>query len=313
MHDMRPKPRAKAAAAPVPVRTVSFASTKNVTIARGRKPAKESREPLKKRRKQKKKSLVIALSVLGAILIALLVYVLWLPALRMQNVTASGPHAEEARSIVQQQIAGTYALVLPRNSMFLIPEQDIREALLTAFPDVEAVSLTASDLNTLSATLLPRAGVFVWCGSTPEAAYGSCFEANAEGLIFAALSPEAASSSQALRVYAPLADQEGDSPVRAHVEYAARIPDVLRFVKAAQTLGANVESFTLRGDEADLHTDAGTRITYVLGHEEQAAIIAASVFPQLELNDGSVSYVDLRFEGKAYFKRTADITAETGE
>ncbi|MBU2330176.1 hypothetical protein KKG57_01780, partial [Patescibacteria group bacterium] len=66
---------------------------------------------------------------------------------------------------------------------------------------------------------------------------------------------------------------------------------------------ANVTSLAIRNDEADLYTTAGTRITYVLGQEQEAVITAASIFSQLNLNDGSVEYVDLRFAGKGYFKR----------
>jgi len=165
-------------------------------------------------------------------------------------------------------------------------------------------------LNTLVISVIPRAEAFVWCGTSPETADGACYEANAEGLIFAALSPETASTTAALRVYAPLEGEEGDSPIRAHVGYASRVPEALRFVKAMQSLGADVVSLSIRGDEADLRTASGTRITYVLGKEEMAAGIAASAFPQLDVNDGSLMYVDLRFEGKAHFKRAVPQEAE---
>jgi hypothetical protein len=70
-----------------------------------------------------------------------------------------------------------------------------------------------------------------------------------------------------------------------------------------RTLGADIVSIDIRGDEADLYTRAGTRITYVLGREQQAAGLAASAFPTLKLNDGSLLYVDLRFDSKVFFKK----------
>jgi hypothetical protein len=64
-----------------------------------------------------------------------------------------------------------------------------------------------------------------------------------------------------------------------------------------------VVAFVIRGDEADLYAQSGTRITYVLGREEVTTQVAESAFPSLNLDDGSLEYVDLRFEGKAYFKK----------
>jgi len=294
MRDMKPRPKAakqETAAAPV--------STRNVTIARGRKPKKESRAPLKKQRKEKRVVLMIAFSVLVLLVIAAVFYALWLPMFRMHEVVASGPHAEDVRSIALGRLQGTHLFIVPRNSLFFIPEREIRAHVLDAFPDVEAVSISADGLNTLTLTSAPRAEAFVWCGPAPELSDGTCYEANAQGLIFA----EAASSTASLKVYSSLVGSTGDSPLRAHIAYASRIPDALRFVKAMQQLNAGVTSLAIRDDEADLYTAAGTRITYVLGREEQAAGIAASIFPQLNLNNGSILYVDLRFDGKGYFRR----------
>lgn len=280
------------------------ASTRNVTLARGRKPRPEKKEPLRKRRKKARKAFFVALSFLAILLLAALLYVCWLPALRVTEVSASGPHAEEARALALSELSGTHFLVLPRNSLFLVPEDAIRARILEEHPDIEAVSISAAGLTTLAISAQPRAEAFVWCGASREVPEASCYRANAEGLIFAALPPEAASTTPSLRIYAPIIGREGVSAVRAHIEQAARIPDMLRFVKALETLGADIASLSVRADEADLHTAGGTRITYLIGKEVEAAGIAASVFPQLKLNDGSVEYLDLRFEGKAYFKRS---------
>ncbi len=301
MHDMHAKPRPKAVAKPaVP------ASTKNVTITRGKKARPEPKEPLKKRRKKNRKALLIVLGIAFSVLLAGLVYLAWLPAFRVSAVSVEGPHAEDTKQIAEQSLQGTHAFVLPRNSLFFIPEEDMRARILGTYPDIEAVSITADGLNAIRVRALPRAEAFVWCGEAPGLGDGACYSANAEGLIFAPVPPELASTTEALRVYSAIEGQEGASPVKAHIGHSSRIPEALRFVKAVQTLGADVVSIAFREDEADLYTKAGTRITYVLGREQEAAGIAASVFPQLALNDGSVQYVDLRFSGKAYFKRAGE-------
>lgn len=297
--DMRPRTRQSAPlVVPVPV------SKKNVTLARGMKQRAEAKEPLKKRRKKQKKALFIVLGIAFVILSAMMFYAAWMPSLRIKEVRASGPHADEARTLSQAALAGTHAFVLPRNSLFFIPENDIRDRILTAYPDVEAVSLSTDGLNVLMVVMHTRSEAFLWCGEQPLGESDVCYRTNAEGLIFGELDANVASTTEMLKMYGPLVGQEGDSPIRAHISGASRIPDVLRFVKALESLGADVASLVLRDDEADIYTNAGTRITYVLGRELEAAGTAASVFPQLSLNDGSISYVDLRFSGKAYFKRT---------
>jgi cell division septal protein FtsQ len=301
MRDMHEKPRPKA----VPASKPSIpASTRNVTISRGKKARPESKEPLKKRRKKTQKAFLVVIGIAILLLVIGLFYLAWMPAFRVSAVSAEGPHAEEAKQLAERSLEGTYAFILPRNSLFFIPEDDMRADILADHADIQAISITADGLNALRVRTLPRAEAFVWCGIAPGLADGTCYSANAEGLIFAPVALELASTSEALRVYGAIEGQEGASPVKAHIGYASRIPEALRFVKAMQTLGANVVSLSLRDDEADLYTEAGTRITYVLGHEQEAAGIAASVFPQLALNDGSVAYVDLRFSGKAYFKRS---------
>lgn len=299
MHDIRPKPKQKATPVAVPV-------TRNVTFARGKKAPAEKRAPLKKRREKQRQVFKIALGVLGVALIALAFYVVWLPALRIDEVRASGAHAQEVQALAQPLLYGTHLMLVPRSSIFFIPEREIRARILETYPDIEAVSISADGLTTLTVSSLARATAFSWCGTTRDLPFVSCFETNAEGLVFAAAGPTP--SGTALRVYAPLdADvSTPDYPLRAHIVGAADLPDILRFVKAVQALGAEIDSFAIRGDEADLYTKAGTRITYVIGHEEQAATLAATAFPSLTLNDGSLMYIDLRFNGKVYFKRVGE-------
>ncbi len=303
MRDMKAAPRPKAVVIEKPSVPVS---KKNVTISRGKKVRPESKEPLKKRRKKTQKAFFVVLGILAALIFAGLMYLIWTPMLRVNEVTAKGPHAEEAKLIASRTLYGTHAFVLPRNSLFFIPEEDIRANILVEHPDIEAVSITAAGLNTLEITTLPRAEAFVWCGASRDIVTDGCYSANAEGLIFSKISTETASTTEALKIYGAIEGQETASPIKAHIVYASRIPEALRFVKAMQSLGADIVSISFREDEADLRTSAGTRITYVLGREQEAAGIAASVFPQLQLNDGSINYVDLRFSGKAYFKRTGE-------
>jgi hypothetical protein len=109
-----------------------------------------------------------------------------------------------------------------------------------------------------------------------------------------------------LRVYDALASttQPNVSPLGQDIAEANMIPNALDFVKEIKSLDVPIVTLVIRDDdEADLYAQSGTRITYVLGTEEASTVLAESAFPSLNLNDGSLEYVDLRFAGKVYFKK----------
>lgn len=294
-------------------------------------PVVRKRESLKEKRKKNKKVFFIVLGVVCSLLIVAAVYGMWQAPVRISSVTAEGPEAEAVQKIAERSLEGTYGYVLPRNSIFIFPESSIRASVLRSYPNISAVSISRTSFTEIHVRTVLRASAFVWCGVTADAA-GNCYDADAEGLIFGEIAslptmaksapvemdtvaasvmdvvPEQNIDPSSLRIYAQLESENNDdgTPLRAHVVGAERIPDALRFVKAMRALNVSIVSIEIRDDEADLYTPQGTRITYILGDEEKSAALAASSFPSLNLSDGQLAYVDLRFEGKVYIKRRGE-------
>lgn len=313
--DIAPKPRVQPQAAPKadehPVAT--HAPTLSNGPRRGGPKQIAPKKPLREKRKKQKRFYQIFFIVFLLALVAGAFYVLWLPAVRVHAITAQGPDADGMKKIATREIEGTYWYIVPRNSIFALPQADIRSQILKQYPDIAAVSMKSDSLDAISVIATPRDTAFVWCGASIDAppADGACWSADAEGLIFAPLDPATVNASSTLRIFAPL-DRDvsaGDSPIRAHVKAAKQIPDALRLVKALRALGAPVSALSIQGDEGDLYLQGPTKVLYVLGHEEQAAELAAASFPTLNLTDGSIDYVDLRFvseagqPGKVYVKK----------
>lgn len=266
------------------------------------KKEEKTARPLKARRKEKRHRASIILGVLFVLLMGVALYVVWLPALRISTVSAAGPHADTIPRVAEEALWGTYGYVLPRNSIFFPPTSAMRTIIIEAYPDISAVSLSAVSFNELRVESVARASAFVWCGESVDTPAPSCYDADAEGLVFAEHSAGVASTT-ALKVYSALQGSATTTPVRAHVVSSELVPSILRFVRAVKTLGVPVQAIAIRGDEADIHVPGNTRITYVLGREEQAASLAASAFPTLKLPDSTIEYIDLRFEKKVYVKR----------
>lgn len=311
---------------------------------RVRRPAPLPAGALKERRRRKRRIARFVTLSLIVLLVAGAWYACWLPQFRIQEAHATGPGAEAAQAIARTQTDGTYFYAIPRDSVFFLPKEHIRAAILDAVPEASAVSLTRTSFSSLELRMTPRASSFLWCGTSIGAPLpgGTCYKADIEGFIFAPEDPDAAvsaavviattSAGQAtstqeeqeetvpasgaeavadipaegpVHVFGSLDRDlnDGASPVRAHVVSPGRIPDALRFVDAVRELGAPVRALAIRDDEADLWVSGSTRITYILGHEKEAASLASSALPTLTLTDGSIQYVDLRFSGKAYVKR----------
>ncbi|MDP2665749.1 MAG: hypothetical protein Q8P23_03930, partial [bacterium] len=137
----------------------------------------------------------------------------------------------------------------------------------------------------------------------------TCYVFDASGYIFTT----AASSTQTINsftLYAPLDMARGGPPAVSAVEplrttilHAERLPHAFDFARQLDTLGGSVVQVILRGDEVDDYLKSGTRITYILGHENDAFTALVSARDNLNLADGSIDYIDLRFDGKVYLKR----------
>jgi hypothetical protein len=96
----------------------------------------------------------VVLCIVGCIV------VLWQPFLRVNSVVVEGPGSDVLPEFVQTKLMGTRYGVIPRNSIFFIPTADLRSEILNTYPNIEAVSLSASGLTSLSLTTLGRATAF---------------------------------------------------------------------------------------------------------------------------------------------------------
>lgn len=255
--------------------------------------------PLRARRKRARNRSLVIVFVALALLVGSALYALNHPSLRIRTVETDGAHKLEMEAIAKTVMWGTFIGVIPQDSILFFSQHEIRSAILAKLPDVSALSIQRTGLSSIRISAVERAEAFSWCGVSAALPAAGCYEADGEGFIYRLRE----SATTSLRIYAPLA--HGDTePVGATVEAARQVPFALQLVRAIESLGAGVESVELRGDEADLYIYASrSRITYILGQEAEAAALAASVMPTISMTDGSIDYLDLRFEGKAYVSR----------
>lgn len=258
-------------------------------------------EGLAERRRLRRRRSFIAVVILLAILCAGIVYELRQSAFRISQVQIFGAD-QSFSAFATDEMQGYYLGVIPRDSTLFFPESRIRADIIAAHPDIAAVSIFRDGLTGLSIKVNDRTPVARWCGLAPTTGVDEyCYVFDVSGYIFAA----AATSSQMMNRFALYAPLTGDTlePLRATIARAEKLPATFDFARQLGTLGSQVTQVIIRGDEVDDMLTSGTRVTYVLGNEQNAFTALVSAQSNLNVADGSLEYVDLRFDGKVYLKK----------
>ena len=241
-------------------------------------------------------------------------YGLWQSAVRISHIEVYGGDPSLV-VYAQNAIQGSYFGIIPRDSIFFFPSSRIRSDILAAHLDIAAVSLSRNGLTNISIKVNDRVPIARWCGASPDTTrfdldasstrsnlvVSNCYVFDANGFIFAL----AASTTQTVNTFTLYAFLVGDAqePLRATIAHAEKLPSTFDFARQLDTLGSPITKVIIRDDEVDDYLASGTRITYVLEHEQDAFTALVSAKGSLNLADGSLEYIDLRFDGKVYLKK----------
>ena len=275
-------------------------------------------ERLSVRRRQRRRRGLIIFVILIILLLVALIWCLWQSSVRISRIQIYGAD-DSFSTYATQAMQGSYLGIIPRDSVFFFPADCIRDTILAAHPEIAAVSIFRNGLTGLSIKLDNRAPVARWCGDETRfnlensdlrlnLVSSDCYLFDAKGYLFAA----AATTTQTINpfsVYAPLAGDTSE-PLRATIANNEKLPSAFDFARQLTTLGASVTRIVIRSDEVDDYLASGTRITYVFGDEQNAFTALVSGRDSLNLADGSLEYIDLRFDGKMYVKKKNGTVSE---
>jgi hypothetical protein len=284
----------------------------------------QGRDRFTARRWSRRRRVLIALCVLFLLLCAGIVYELDQSAVRISRVQIFGPPSfgssgeasadQSFAELAQAAMQGNYFSIIPRDSIFFFPASRIRSAIIAAHPDIAAVSIFRNGLTGLSIKVNERVPVARWCGSSPATSTStpifdtsSCYLFDANGFVYATTSMDSTTSPQTAQpvnsftVYGSQAN--GNNLIGSTLPNAEELPAAFDFARQLTAFGSPVTVVVFRNDEVDDYLASGTRVTYVLGDEQNAFTALTSARDDLNLADGSLQYVDLRFDGKVYLKK----------
>lgn len=277
--------------------------------------ASNSSDRFAARRRLKRLRIFLVLSVFIFFLFGACVWGLQQDNVRITHIEVFGSsslgsygEASEDQSladIARAAMQGMYFGIIPRDSIFFFPASRIRADTLAAHSDIAAVSIFRNGLNGLSIKINDRVPITRWCGLAPTPGVEPyCYVFDASGYIFAA----AASGTETVNsftLYAPLVGETLE-PLGASIAHPEKLPRAFDFARQLDTLGSPVKHIIFQEDEVNDYLTSGTRINYVLGHENDAYTALVSARDTFNLADGSIEYIDLRFDGKVYVKRRND-------
>lgn len=252
------------------------------------------------RRRLRRRRFGIVAGILGIAALAALLYGLWQRPVRISSVTIYG--ADQSLSeLAREAMSGTLFGIVPADSTFFAPIGRIRARLMAAHPDIAAVSIFRDGFTGLSIKVDERMPVARWCGLAPGAGAPSCYFFDANGFLYATATPAVAPVNDFL-LYGPLASPQ--APIGTTLASAGELPATFDFARQLAALGSPVVTVTVGSDnEVDDVLRSGTLVRYVLGSENQAFAALSAARADLNLADGSLEYVDLRFSGSVYFKK----------
>src|SRR3989338_376871 len=262
---------------------------------------------LKDRRRRDRHRAHVLFAILLAVLTGAFIWLTWQPYVRIERMTISNGDPR-LLALVEGELVGTYFGLVPRDSFFFTPARAIRATIESADAGIQAISVRHDDLTTLIIALHERVPIARWCGLVPsDSAVPSdgeyCYVFDAEGYLYAVA--DVAVGSTPLNTFTVYDSLLGgvEEPLSSTLTHARAMPDAFDFARRISSLGSPVERIIFKDDEVELLLRSGTRLTHVLGSEEETFANLMSAKGNFDLTDGSIDHVDLRFPAEVYLKR----------
>jgi len=97
--------------------------------------------------------------------LVLVFYVSHLPQMTIATVDVSGTNlvsADEVHALVSQQLAGSYAFLVPHANALVLHAGSIKTAIENSFPPVKSVAISMKGFTTLQVAITERQPAALW-------------------------------------------------------------------------------------------------------------------------------------------------------
>lgn len=254
-------------------------------------------------------------------------YVLHAPWMRVRAVEVSGAVTiapEAIRAVAESYMAGSYAHVLPKNSILLIAERVIEESLRRSFPLIDSVVVSVHFPDHMRVSLRERVLFGILCNdtfepvfaggatSTPSSPYErECGYIDAKGFVYDTAPPSSGFLITKVMIDAPripVGSRLIDEDVMVRI---TQLADALATESGIHTVG-----FSLR-ERVPSEIRAITKDGFFLIFRKDAdfvhagRVLKAVLEHDIRSRSKKLEYVDLRFGNKVFYKfKDSSVRAE---
>lgn len=238
-------------------------------------------------------------------------------AVRIHRVSVEGNAviaSSTLSSIVSKSLAGSYAFLVPKDTVLFYPRKEIVAQVLSSYPRLETAEAKTEHFDTLVLSVKERASKFVWCGSSAADKEADpvpmCYFADDSGYIF----DRAPSFSNPVffEVESPLVNEFGalrsGNPIGNFILSKESLKKIAVFKDRLSVAGIETRALrVLPGEDYELRIKTGGKI--IFNGKQNFDIVLENLSAALGVSDlnkaidgASLQYIDLRFGNKVFYK-----------
>jgi len=258
---------------------------------------------LEKKRKKERNKKIIFFLICVLVVIFLPAYVASLPSLNIQAVEIRGNTVTEnatLQSIIDRNISGRYLGLYSKSNILIFPSHAIKSEILFSIKRIGNVSFSRPNAHSLVVTIAERNPHALWCRQTPDE---KCFFVDDNGYIFA--DAPNFSDNVYFKYFGVITT---DNPVGQQFQTPADFSSIDNFVNASRALNLQPKNLTVE-DSGDLSLSIMKDGNILANKDDLSKTISnlqsflgGDQFKNDPTAMSRISYIDLRFGNKVYFK-----------
>jgi len=263
-----------------------------------------------KKKERERWQKIIAFVVFLIIFIATPIYLFRMNQFQISNIELKGNNVtryEDVASQVAETLDGNYLYIFPKSNALIYPKNQIERNLLKNIPRISEVKVSLSNSKSLTIELKEREPAGLYCADL-KIKKDDCYFIDENGFIF---SRAPSFSGDVYFIYTT--DPAIEDPLGKNYltkEEFQKLPPLISSLKEIQI---PIHSLTTSTNEYYLELQSGGKI--IIGKKDNLKEVASNL--ESFLNDqtitkapgflDNVSYIDMRFGNKVFYKLKSDI------
>ncbi len=242
--------------------------------------------------------------------------------MRIENIEVSGAEVlnpEDIRNFVREEMNTKFLYVFSKQNYIFFPVNKVESEIMKEFPRIGEVRGGKTNSNTVSFSVVEREEEYLWCGESAvfgaDLANVECYFVDSTGFIFA--KAPLFSGSIYFRFFSSIENEPLGSYVFNNIEEFQKL---VYFIKLVDGIGLDSTTLTLEGA-----SEAEKNYVIYFKKEYEGRSLPPKVIFKTDFDPGKIAnnlealfslqeflakfeseagieYIDLRFDGKVYYK-----------